>query len=145
MPAPAREQPAPLVLPRGLTVLVIEDGEDAREMMQAMLELQGHEVHVAADGRSGLEAATRLRPQIVLLDIGLPDIDGYEVARRLRAQKETRDIQLVALTGYGQSEDEDAAYAAGFDLHVTKPVEPVGLARALMELSQAARAAATGE
>jgi len=71
-------------------------------------------------------------------------MDGYEVARRLRAQARTRDIQLVALTGYGQSEDEDAAYAAGFDLHVTKPVEPVGLARALMELAKAGRSAATG-
>jgi signal transduction histidine kinase/CheY-like chemotaxis protein len=144
MPPPERERSVPSIGPRGLRVLVVEDGDDAREMMKAMLELHGYEVHVAADGKSGLEAAERLRPQIALLDIGLPDIDGYEIARRLRAQDRTREIRLVALTGYGQSEDEDAAYAAGFDLHVTKPVEPDGLARALTELVRAGRATAAG-
>jgi signal transduction histidine kinase/ActR/RegA family two-component response regulator len=136
--APEKTDPRPEVAQRppakGLRVLVVEDGEDAREMMQALLALHGHDVRVAADGRTALDAAASLAPDVVLLDIGLPDMDGYEVARRLRASP-ARGAYLVALTGYGQSEDEAAAYAAGFDRHMTKPVEPAALARVLAEIA----------
>jgi signal transduction histidine kinase/CheY-like chemotaxis protein len=121
----------------GLRVMVVEDGDDAREMMHALLTLHGHDVRTVADGASALQEAARFSPDVVLLDIGLPDIDGYEVARRLRAADVGRDAYLVALTGYGQSEDEAAAYAAGFDRHMTKPVEPAALARMLAEVGTA--------
>jgi signal transduction histidine kinase/ActR/RegA family two-component response regulator len=129
-------EPAKRAAPTGLRVLVVEDGDDAREMLHALLTLHGHEVRTAADGRSALQEADRFLPQVILLDIGLPDIDGYEVARQLRAGA-SRDAYLVALTGYGQSEDEAAAYAAGFDRHMTKPVEPAALARMLAEMAPA--------
>jgi CheY-like chemotaxis protein len=132
MPEPARKAAA-----TGLRVLVVEDGDDAREMMEAMLSLHGHEVRTAPDGAAALREAARFAPDAVLLDIGLPDLDGYEVARRLRAAPGSRGAFLVALTGYGQSEDEAAAYAAGFDRHMTKPVEPAALARLLAEISPA--------
>jgi len=121
----------------GLRVLVVEDGDDAREMMNALLTLHGHDVRTAADGAQALQEAARFAPDAVLLDIGLPDIDGYEVARRLRAAPGGSHPYLVALTGYGQSEDEAAAYAAGFDRHMTKPVEPPALARVLAEIMPA--------
>jgi signal transduction histidine kinase/ActR/RegA family two-component response regulator len=129
-------EPLPMRAAAGLRVLVVEDGEDAREMMHAMLTLHGHEVRTAANGAAGLAEAERFRPDVVLLDIGLPDIDGYEVARRLRARDNAGGARLVALTGYGQSEDEAAAYAAGFDRHMTKPVAPDSLARMLAELGR---------
>jgi CheY-like chemotaxis protein len=118
---------------------VVEDGDDAREMLHAMLKLHGHEVCTAATGVAGVAEAERYQPDVVLLDIGLPDIDGYEVARRLRAMARGGSMRLVALTGYGQSEDEAAAYAAGFDLHVTKPVDPEALARMLSRLTPVRR------
>jgi two-component system CheB/CheR fusion protein len=119
-------------------VLVVEDGEDAREMLHALLALQGHEVRTAGTGAEALEAAREFCPEVVLLDIGLPDIDGYEVARRMRGTGSTRDARIVALTGYGQSDDERRAHDSGFDLHITKPVEPQSLARVLSELSATA-------
>jgi CheY-like chemotaxis protein len=129
-----KAQPLRRTAPTGLRVLVVEDGDDAREMMLAMLTLHGHNVRTAADGVSAVSESARFHPDVVLLDIGLPDIDGYEVARRLRAGPLGRHLYLVALTGYGQSEDEVAAYAAGFDKHMTKPVEPEALTRTLMEM-----------
>jgi signal transduction histidine kinase/ActR/RegA family two-component response regulator len=135
---PERTDPQPQAPRRepasGLRVLVIEDGEDAREMMRALLTLHGHTVCTCGDGESGVAEAENFDPDIALLDIGLPGIDGYEVARRLRAMPQGREIFLVALTGYGQSEDEAAAYRAGFDRHMTKPVEPAALARMLSEV-----------
>jgi signal transduction histidine kinase/CheY-like chemotaxis protein len=136
--APERTEPRPepsnRAAPTGLRVLVVEDGDDAREMMHAMLTLHGHVVRTAADGLTGVAEAAQFHPDVVLLDIGLPDIDGYEVARRLRAGPLGRHLFLVALTGYGQSGDEAAAYAAGCDRHMTKPVEPAALTRMLAEV-----------
>ena len=106
-------------------VLVIEDNADAAESMQMLLELSGFEVETAMDGRAGLKAARRFRPDVVLCDIGLPGgMDGYAVARELRADDALRPVRLIALTGYGQAEDQRRAYAEGFDLHLTKPVDP---------------------
>jgi CheY-like chemotaxis protein len=101
---------------------VIEDSEDNRVALKAALEQMGHEVLDSTDGVSGAETAIQRAPEVVLVDIGLPGLDGYEVARRIRAARGSR-VLLVALTGYGQPEDHRSALAAGFDVHLTKPVE----------------------
>ena len=106
----------------GHTVLVIEDNADTRDVLKLMLEVEGATVETAADGEDGLRAAVRMRPDIVLCDIGLPDIDGFEVARRVRARGELAGVRLIALTGYGRAEDMREALTAGFEAHLTKPV-----------------------
>ena len=108
--------------PRARRILVIEDNDDAREMLRECLALSGHEVQGARDGATGLALAERISPEVALIDIGLPDMDGYEVARRLRSARDGT-ISLIALTGYGQPEDRRRALEAGFDMHLTKPVE----------------------
>ena len=113
-------------------VLIIEDNADAAESLQLLLELFGHQVATARDGLSGVEMARRLRPDVVLCDIGLPrGMDGYAVARELRRDESLQGVRLIALTGYGQSEDQRRARDAGFDLHLTKPVDPTALERLL--------------
>jgi PAS domain S-box-containing protein len=107
----------------GRRVLVVDDNVDAAESLAMVLRAWGHEVETAYDGSVALKKAEQFRPQIVLLDIGLPRIDGYEVACRLREQAATRDAVLVALTGYGQDEDRRRAEDAGFDHHLTKPAD----------------------
>ncbi len=104
-------------------VLLIEDNDDGREMMALMLGGYGYQVETAADGLIGLHAAASGLPDLALVDIGLPGIDGYEVARRLRADPATREIRLVALTGYGLAEDLRRVMDAGFDRHLVKPVD----------------------
>jgi len=104
-------------------VLLVEDNDDAREMMKVALALAGHEVHEALDGARAVEAAMALKPDVALIDVGLPEIDGYEVARRIRGRVGA-GMQLVAITGYGQAEDRRRAADAGFDVHLTKPVTP---------------------
>jgi PAS domain S-box-containing protein len=108
-------------------VLVVEDNVDAAESVATLLRLFGHEVRTVYDGPSALEAARAFRPEVVVLDIGLPGMNGYEVARRLRAEPELQPVRIVALTGYGQSEDRRRAQEAGFDQHMTKPVDPAAL------------------
>jgi PAS domain S-box-containing protein len=108
-------------------VLVVEDNDDAREMLGALLQLLGHEVHMARDGDGGVELAEKIQPELALIDIGLPGIDGYEVARRIRQR--VAAIRLIALTGYGQPEDRRRALGAGFDVHVVKPVDSDELQR----------------
>ncbi len=115
-------------------VLLIEDNDDGREMMAMMLEAQQYQVETAVDGFDGLRQAAALAPDIALVDIGLPGIDGYEVARRMRADPATSFIRLIALTGYGQEDDRVRALNAGFDAHLVKPVE---MSR-LMEVLEAA-------
>jgi signal transduction histidine kinase len=104
-------------------VLVAEDIPDAAEMMRLMIECMGHDVRIASDGIQAVAIAQEFDPQIALLDIGMPRMDGYEAARRIRAAMGGRII-LVALTGFGQEDDQRRAYEAGFDRHVTKPAEP---------------------
>ena len=104
------------------SVLVIEDNADTREVLKLMLEVEGATVETAEGGEEGLRVAERLRPDIVLCDIGLPDIDGFEVARRIRGRADVPVARLIALTGYGQAEDMRQAVKAGFDAHLTKPV-----------------------
>lgn len=117
-------------------ILVVDDNETAATMLSTLLTHNGHTVTIAHTGFEALEEATRSRPQVVLLDIGLPDISGYEVAKRLRAQF-GYEISLVALTGYGQDEDREKATQAGFDDHLVKPVSIVDVERALVRLKKA--------
>jgi signal transduction histidine kinase len=115
-------------------VLIVEDNEDARETLRRMLELDGHRVRVAADGVAGLEAVGADVPEIALIDVGLPRMDGYELARRIRGEiGGTRRPYLVAVTGYGLPEDRARSREAGFDLHLVKPVDPAELAEVLVK------------
>ncbi|CAN7403900.1 response regulator [Pseudoduganella sp. LjRoot289] len=126
------------------TVLLIEDNDDGREMMSMMLSCYGYEVRHAADGLQGLEVASAFRPDLALVDIGLPGIDGYEVARRLRASADTCGMKLIALTGYGLAEDQRRVLEAGFDMHLVKPVDIDHLMKAIGSCSAAAPAAGVG-
>ncbi len=121
---------------RTLRILVTEDNDDAREMMKAMLDFDGHEVRVARDGTETLTCLENWLPDLVLMDIGLPDMEGYEVARRIGETDLRRKLKLIALTGYGQMEDERRAYDAGFDLHLVKPVAPDILREVLAALTR---------
>jgi signal transduction histidine kinase len=103
-------------------VLLVEDNRDAREMLQALLELHGHRVDVANDGPSGVSRALSSPPEVAFIDLGLPGFDGYEVARRLRAELPAERLMLVALSGYGSLEDRQRSQQAGFDHHLVKPV-----------------------
>jgi PAS domain S-box-containing protein len=105
-------------------VLIVEDGPDARESLRLLLEHAGHVVETAEDGLTGLAKLQAFRPEVALIDIGLPGLDGYALARLARERAETSGIRLVAVTGYGQDDDRQRALAAGFDLHVAKPVDP---------------------
>ena len=108
----------------GLRVLVVDDNRDVADTTATILRLSGCDTHVAYDGRTGLDAVERLQPDAVLLDIGLPGLDGYQVAERLRAQPAYRKTLVVAVSGYGQDEDRIRSKAAGFDYHVVKPIDP---------------------
>lgn len=116
---------------RSRTVLVIEDNLDSAETLAEVLEFQGHHARVARDGKSGLKLARELHPEVVLCDIGLPDIDGYEVAREIRGDPTLRATRLVALSGYAQPEDRQRSREAGFDAHVAKPPDIDELERQL--------------
>ena len=105
-------------------ILVVDDNDDAAETMRMLLELEGHEIRCAGDGVHAIEVAQEFQPEVGLLDIGLPRMDGYELAKRLRALPAMRQARLIALTGYGHPEDHDRAASAGFDHHLTKPVDP---------------------
>lgn len=108
-------------------VLVVDDNRDAATTLAMLLKTQQHEVHEAYDGLSALKAAIALQPDVVLLDIGLPGINGYELAQRLRSIAQTKDALLVAVSGYGQDEDRLKSRLAGFDFHLVKPVDPAML------------------
>jgi len=125
------QDPTPPVLSKASTcILLVEDNEDVREVMPETLTMDGYQVEVAVDGATALQAATTLNPQLVVIDIGLPDMDGYEVARRMRKALGT-SVVLVALTGYNTPEDRQEAYRAGFDAHLVKPADPDALERIL--------------
>jgi PAS domain S-box-containing protein len=122
---------------RRLRVLVVDDNQDSRESLAMLLGFWGHDVLSASDGTEAIDVARQQRPDVVLLDIGLPGIDGYEVARRMLEQAGKRRPALVAMTGYGQAEDRRRAREAGFALHLVKPVEPDALQRALAVVDRA--------
>ena len=118
-------------------ILVVEDLEDAREALGELLRLYGYEVELAADGPQGVEMAVRSSPDVALVDIGLPGLDGYQVARRVREHL-GRGVFLVAMTGYGQADDRRRAREAGFDHHLVKPVSPSRLLELLRRPNDAA-------
>ena len=136
-------QPAPAALapsePPPQRVLIVDDNVDAADSLRLVLDLQGHTTAVAYDPAAALAAIERFAPDCILLDIGLPGIDGYETARRIRAMPAGRGMRLIAVTGWGQDEDKERARAAGFDAHLTKPVQAAAVSALL-----AARAPAEG-
>lgn len=115
----------------GFSILVADDSEDAADSLAMLLEFEGHQVVIALDGDAALAAAERVRPQIAILDIGMPGATGYEVARRIREAPWGRGMLLIAATGWGQEEDRRRALAAGFDRHLTKPMDATALAASL--------------
>jgi signal transduction histidine kinase len=124
-------RPASRAAHRSRRVMVVEDNLDSAEAMMLMLRAMGHQVTLANDGREALDMARREVPDVILLDIGLPGLDGYQLARRLRGMPETRAARLIAVSGYGQDSDRERSAAAGFDLHLVKPVDPAALADAI--------------
>ena len=135
--ADVSEPPLPTVRRR---VLIVDDSEDGAESLAILLQLSGHETHVAHDGVEAIEAAEKLRPSVVLLDIGLPRLSGYEVCHRLRKEPWAKNLVLVALTGWGQEEDRHRSREAGFDAHLVKPVDHDALLRLLASLPGVDRA-----
>jgi CheY-like chemotaxis protein len=126
-------------------VLVIDDNHDAADSLSTLLGLWGHETRVAYDGPSALAMVAAYRPEFVLLDIGLPELDGYEVARHLRAAGDLGPMTLIAVTGYGQIEDRERSLQAGFDHHLVKPIEPRPLRELLAAEPGLGGAAAEGD
>jgi len=122
-----REAPAEIAQ----RILIVEDNDDAREMLRALLELRHHTVREATDGPSGIKAALQFQPDVALIDVGLPGLNGYEVARYLRASESGKRMRLIALTGYGLPADALHAREAGFDAHLVKPLHPDHLAEIL--------------
>jgi two-component system CheB/CheR fusion protein len=138
-PPPAAPPPAPAPAPKKpLRILVVEDEPAVAEMLVLLLRLWGHTVRAATDGPGALEAAGPFRPQVVLCDVGLPGMDGYQVARELRLREGPAAPVLVAVTGYGQEEDRRRAQQAGFDYHMTKPVNAPALEALLARCTAAA-------
>ena len=128
------------VTPHGQTplkVLIVEDHRDARTTLRMLLSMAyGHTVYEAADGASGVRSAVEARPDVALIDLGLPDMDGHEVARQIRVALD-RAIVLIALTGYGSAEDQRRTVEAGFDLHLVKPVDAPELVRIFEGIARA--------
>jgi CheY-like chemotaxis protein len=118
--APRAEAPSTM---RGRKILVADDNRDAANSLALLLRLAGHDVRVAHDGHAALALAHEFEPDCAVLDIGMPDLNGYEVARRLRLRDTGKKVRLIALTGWGQDEDKRRARDAGFDHHLTKPVD----------------------
>jgi CheY-like chemotaxis protein len=114
--------------PPRLKILVVDDNRDVATSLSMLLDLMGHEVRVAYDGEKAVQLAGEFRPQIVLLDLGMPNVDGYETCRRIRGHGWGADMTLIAVSGWGQDEDRRKSATAGFDAHLVKPVSPETLA-----------------
>jgi len=135
VPDKARFEPVPAEPTRGRRILVVDDNRDAATSLAELLQLSGHEAEIAHDGLEALQMAQNLRPDVVLLDIGLPKLNGFEVARKIRQETWGKNMMLVALTGWGQDGDRKKSGEAGFNAHLVKPVDPV----TLMELLDGTR------
>jgi CheY-like chemotaxis protein len=120
---------------RPLRILVVDDNADSAELLAALLQIQGHEVMTANSGPAAIELALTQMPEVALMDIGMPGMDGFEVAKRFRASQQLKHIALVAVSGYGQQEDIEKSREAGFDDHLVKPVGLESLGQVLKRLS----------
>ncbi len=133
-PAPATRLPRDVpAVAASRRILVVDDNRDSADSLATLLRLSGHETLAVYDGLEAVEAASTFRPDVILLDIGLPKLNGFEAARRIREQRTDKGLMLVALTGWGQDSDRRASRDAGFDAHLVKPVDDVTLARVLAE------------
>jgi CheY-like chemotaxis protein len=140
-PVLAAAAPAAAEKPRrpraaGLRVLVVDDNKDAAASLALLLETMGNDVRTAHDGEQAAAVASEFRPDVALLDIGMPKLDGYEAARRIRRESNGRPLRLVALTGYGQESDRRKSHEAGFDRHLVKPLRPQVLVELLAEIER---------
>jgi CheY-like chemotaxis protein len=115
--------------------LIADDNRDAADSLALLLQIEGHEVSVVHDGRDAIAAFEKMRPDVALLDIGMPGLNGYEIARLIRRAPHGRNVTLVAITGWGQDNDKALATQAGFDHHFTKPVEPDTITALLARLA----------
>jgi len=139
--APAESNGTPhaeVATPAARRVLVVDDNVDSAESLAMLLRLGGHEIETAYDGFQAVAAAERFLPDLILLDIGLPGMDGYEVATRIRESSAGRELVLIAVTGWGQEEDRRRSREAGFDAHLTKPVDMAALVRLIADLPKVA-------
>ena len=123
-------------IPRRFRILVVDDNHDSALSLAMMLSIMGHETRTAHDGESAVETAESFLPDVVLLDIGLPKLNGYEVAQRIREQSWGASMFLIAVTGWGQEEDRQRSSEVGLNVHMVKPVEPAVLERLLAGLPQ---------
>lgn len=121
--------------PGRLRVLVVEDDADSADMLSTLLALFGHQVRVERDAAGGLQALAEFLPDVAVLDIGLPKMDGYEMARRVRRTDGFENLPLIAISGWGTSEDVERAHQAGFDHHLTKPASPDRLESLLKDIA----------
>ena len=115
-------------------VLVVDDNQDSVDSMVMLLELLGNQVYTARDGIEAVEAAERFRPDLVLMDMGMPRMNGYDATRRIREQPWGREMIIIALTGWGQEDDKVRSYEAGCDTHIVKPIDVTKLEEVLAEL-----------
>jgi CheY-like chemotaxis protein len=122
--------------PRRFRILVVDDNHDSALSLAMMLSIMGHDTRTAHDGESAVETAESFLPEVMLLDIGLPKLNGYEVAQRIRQQAWGRSMFLIAVTGWGQEEDRQRSSEVGLNVHMVKPVEPAALEKILAELPQ---------
>jgi CheY-like chemotaxis protein len=138
-PAPPRPREGDTVAACRRRVLLVDDNRDAADSLALVLRMMGHDTRTAYDGAAAVQAAEAFRPEVVLLDIGLPKMNGYEAARDIRQQPWGAGMALIAVTGWGQEEDRRRALEAGFNHHVTKPVEVEALAKLLALITPAPR------
>ena len=124
------------VTPRRFRILVVDDNHDSALSLAMMLSIMGHDTRTAHDGESAVETAESFLPEVILLDIGLPKLNGYEVAQRIREHAWGRSMFLIAVTGWGQEEDRQRSSEVGLNVHMVKPVEPAALEKLLAGLPQ---------
>jgi CheY-like chemotaxis protein len=137
VPAAAPALAVTVSIDRPRRILVVDDNEDAATSLELLLKLTAHDVRTAHDGEEALQLAAADRPDVVLLDIGMPKLNGYRVAEQIRREEWGRSMSLIALTGWGQVADRERSKAAGFDHHLTKPVDPEQLRRLLADVRPA--------
>jgi CheY-like chemotaxis protein len=130
-------RPKPMSQAQPLRAVVCDDAPDLRDLVADLLRLRGHQVTVVGDGPAAIDVIVAEKPDVALIDIGLPDMDGYEVARQIRRQLSEHKLRLIAMTGYGQASDRAAAFEAGFDAHIVKPASADKILRALYGTEEA--------